>query len=465
MNLLLDRNALTFRIAALFVSLCLPYYLIFDYLHLYSARSFVFPTAMPSLLALVFQRLGWELLSKLTLIWGTAGCLFIAADILGPNAGMRMLVLSLLPLPFLLLEFSEKKWLLSSVLVFLLVYFGMGRGYALPLISPEMITSELAHIIHAFVDVTTFLLLILSAAAYFFSRHQADTQIWLKTQELRDSHAALAHNNMQLQTAYTRLESQQALLKRRITAIHAMTESCKTRSEWETVCTQIFQHHLVMTPRVWLADEGAKLSVNTEAMNKGGFGETVPQTSFFLGGAEEEREELKGLRWSLSVAEVFNPMSAYGQALLSQIGCFTWNENGVSVLLPLVSGSTLIGMIGLSPPEPLSTEDLEFAVMVAKELQKTLQLIRSTEAMKTLNMVEFVQKNEAMFRSLNITDRELTIIDLLVQGVSNGEISSQLVVTESTTKRHVYNIFRKLKISNRFELMKWLNARVLEGLG
>ena len=85
--------------------------------------------------------------------------------------------------------------------------------------------------------------------------------------------------------------------------------------------------------------------------------------------------------------------------------------------------------------------------------------------MKTLNMSEFVKKNEALFRELNITDRELTIIDLLVQGVSNGEISSQLVVTESTTKRHVYNIFRKLKISNRFELMKWMNERVVDQLG
>ena len=122
-------------------------------------------------------------------------------------------------------------------------------------------------------------------------------------------------------------------------------------------------------------------------------------------------------------------------------------------------------MIGLSPKEPLSTEDLEFAVMVAKELQKTLQLIRSTEAMKTLNMVEFVQKNEAMFRGLNITDRELDVIGLLVQGVPNAGISSTLVVTESTTKRHIYNIFRKLKISNRFELMKWMNERVVAGLG
>jgi LuxR family transcriptional regulator, positive regulator of biofilm formation len=79
--------------------------------------------------------------------------------------------------------------------------------------------------------------------------------------------------------------------------------------------------------------------------------------------------------------------------------------------------------------------------------------------------VEFVQKNEAMFRDLNITDRELEVIGLLVQGVPNATISSTLVVTESTTKRHVYNIFRKLKISNRFELMKWMNERVVEGLG
>ena len=98
---------------------------------------------------------------------------------------------------------------------------------------------------------------------------------------------------------------------------------------------------------------------------------------------------LKGLR-------PFDPTSSYGQELLSQTGCFTWNDSGVSVLLPLVAGATLVGLIGLAPEDALSDDDREFAVMVAKELQKGLQLIRSIEAMKTLNMSEFVQKNEAL---------------------------------------------------------------------
>jgi signal transduction histidine kinase len=209
-----DRNFLSSRIALIFFSLCLPYYLVFDYLHLYFARFFVFPTALPALLALVLQRLGWSLSSKLTLILGTAACLFVAADILGPNVGMRVLLLTLLPLPFLLLEFSEKKWIFLSSGILFFVYFFMGKGYATPFVSPENITTELAEIIHRFVDVTTFLLLVLSAAAYFMSRHYDDVQIIGNTRDLEASYTNLAEKNHQLQTAYEDLQLQQNLLEK-----------------------------------------------------------------------------------------------------------------------------------------------------------------------------------------------------------------------------------------------------------
>ncbi|MDI5889486.1 response regulator transcription factor [Halomonas rhizosphaerae] len=54
-----------------------------------------------------------------------------------------------------------------------------------------------------------------------------------------------------------------------------------------------------------------------------------------------------------------------------------------------------------------------------------------------------------------LTHRELEIIAMLGTGVSNIEIADQLFVSEHTVKSHLYNIFRKIKVHNRFQAVNW----------
>ncbi len=48
-----------------------------------------------------------------------------------------------------------------------------------------------------------------------------------------------------------------------------------------------------------------------------------------------------------------------------------------------------------------------------------------------------------------LSERELEVLQWLTSGASNREIGQQLYITESTVKRHVYNIFGKLNVRNR----------------
>ena len=56
---------------------------------------------------------------------------------------------------------------------------------------------------------------------------------------------------------------------------------------------------------------------------------------------------------------------------------------------------------------------------------------------------------------LDLTRRELEILRLVAEGLSNAELARMLWVTEQTVKFHLSNIYRKLKVSNRTEASRW----------
>ena len=49
----------------------------------------------------------------------------------------------------------------------------------------------------------------------------------------------------------------------------------------------------------------------------------------------------------------------------------------------------------------------------------------------------------------SLTERELAVLRLLIDGRSNREIAQELVVASGTVKRHVSNILRKLRVASR----------------
>lgn len=57
-------------------------------------------------------------------------------------------------------------------------------------------------------------------------------------------------------------------------------------------------------------------------------------------------------------------------------------------------------------------------------------------------------------RDLPVTRREREVIDLILRGETNASIAGELFISESTVKKHVNNLFRKLRITSRWELLK-----------
>ncbi len=54
-----------------------------------------------------------------------------------------------------------------------------------------------------------------------------------------------------------------------------------------------------------------------------------------------------------------------------------------------------------------------------------------------------------------LSDRELSILSLLGEGLSNKQIAKRLWLAEQTVKFHLTNIYRKLEVSNRTEAVRY----------
>lgn len=60
-----------------------------------------------------------------------------------------------------------------------------------------------------------------------------------------------------------------------------------------------------------------------------------------------------------------------------------------------------------------------------------------------------LEADQSRIAELGISQRELEVLDLISQGLSNKQIADQLFVSESTIKTHVSNLFVKLDVKRR----------------
>jgi DNA-binding CsgD family transcriptional regulator len=64
--------------------------------------------------------------------------------------------------------------------------------------------------------------------------------------------------------------------------------------------------------------------------------------------------------------------------------------------------------------------------------------------------------SEIFIQQYNITNREREIINLIVKGCSNTEIGKKLFISPKTVRNHVYNIYQKIGVNNRFAFVSHL---------
>jgi LuxR family transcriptional regulator of csgAB operon len=80
-------------------------------------------------------------------------------------------------------------------------------------------------------------------------------------------------------------------------------------------------------------------------------------------------------------------------------------------------------------------------------------------------MSKFIPESEKARRSSAIetsvlSGREIEILGLVAQGAMNTEIAQTLYISRHTVKSHLYNIYKKIKVTNRLEAALWANKNL-----
>ena len=65
------------------------------------------------------------------------------------------------------------------------------------------------------------------------------------------------------------------------------------------------------------------------------------------------------------------------------------------------------------------------------------------------NNISMPENKKALNNSYGLTERELDVLELMVEGLSNPQIADRLIITRATAKAHVHSILQKLCVTSR----------------
>lgn len=62
---------------------------------------------------------------------------------------------------------------------------------------------------------------------------------------------------------------------------------------------------------------------------------------------------------------------------------------------------------------------------------------------------------DVLINQKGLSNREAEVAELVTKGLSNKEVANQLFVTEKTVKFHLTNIYKKMNLKSRAQLIVW----------
>ena len=94
-------------------------------------------------------------------------------------------------------------------------------------------------------------------------------------------------------------------------------------------------------------------------------------------------------------------------------------------------------------------EEAQRAIDLLSELKAELEIARAQTLLASLRSTTSRLRGGRDRRQAGLTAREIEVLRLVADGLSNQTIAERLFVSEHTVHRHVANILNKLSVSSR----------------
>lgn len=106
--------------------------------------------------------------------------------------------------------------------------------------------------------------------------------------------------------------------------------------------------------------------------------------------------------------------------------------------------------------EDFIDKELFMLELLVKHFGNRINMELEKKEQKEINSKAYNSRYELMER-FDLTKREIEILGLLMAGLETSAISENLSISENTVKKHATSIYKKLGISSRWELIKFVN--------
>ena len=174
-------------------------------------------------------------------------------------------------------------------------------------------------------------------------------------------------------------------------------------------------------------------------------------------------------RPNIALLDLKPPQVDNGLALLAEISRLE-RDTRVITLLPHGENSDLLmrairaGASGYVPEDTGDIAMIEEAIRKVAHGQLYLSNTLLVTLLSTISANEAVEPLIIAKESGILSPREQAVLDLVALGCTNRQISTRLVISESTTRTHVHNILDKLQLNNRVQMATYaLNVRGTSG--
>jgi two-component system, NarL family, response regulator LiaR len=110
----------------------------------------------------------------------------------------------------------------------------------------------------------------------------------------------------------------------------------------------------------------------------------------------------------------------------------------------------------------LKDSDPEELITAIKNVYRGEPFLHPSIARKVLEEISHPAGDQSTPEPL--TEREVEVLQLVAQGISNQEISERLVISEATVRTHIGNILNKLHLANRVQAALYALRKGLSSL-